>query len=227
MGAKSGSALGNGAYVVSILTAKGLSKHFGAQDIFEGVSLQIAHGERTALVGPNGVGKTTLLRILAGLELASDGQLHRAKGLRVGYLAQEVTLADGGETLWELARDAFAHLQRQAAELHRLEELKERDPERFEQKKKEQSLEYRSFQLAEKFRESKDEKEKAKIKNDLSVILGELFDLREKDREEEIKHLNKKLEHLKSVLAERKKKKKEIVERRLQELIGERDVLIW
>lgn len=107
---------------MSILTAKGLSKHFGAQDIFEDVSLQIAHGERTALVGPNGVGKTTLLRILAGLEVASDGQVHRAKGLRVGYLSQEVTLSGGSETLWELAHDPFAHLQRRAAELRRLEE---------------------------------------------------------------------------------------------------------
>lgn len=117
-------------------------------------------------------------------------------------------------------------IQRQY-EFERLDELKERDPERYEQKRKEQSLEYRSFQLAEKFRESKDEKEKSKIKNDLSVVLSDLFDLREKDREEEIKHLNEKLENLKSVLAERKKKKKEIVDRRLQELIGERDVLIW
>ena len=107
---------------MSILTANELSKHFGAQDIFQDVSLQIAHGERTALVGPNGVGKTTLLQVLAGLEAASDGQVHRSKRLRVGYLPQEVTRADGGETLWELAQDAFAHLQRQAAALHQLEE---------------------------------------------------------------------------------------------------------
>jgi len=107
---------------VSVLTAKGLGKHFGAQDIFSDVSLQINHGERTALVGPNGVGKTTLLRILAGLELASSGQVHRAKGLRVGYMPQEVTLTDSGGTLWELARRAFVHLERQAQQLRRLEE---------------------------------------------------------------------------------------------------------
>jgi ATP-binding cassette subfamily F protein 3 len=107
---------------VSILTAVGLSKHFGAQDIFDDVSLQIAHGERTALVGPNGAGKTTLLRILSGLETGSGGQVHRAKGLRVGYLPQEATLADFDGTLWELAHGAFAELQRQAAELRRLEE---------------------------------------------------------------------------------------------------------
>jgi ATP-binding cassette subfamily F protein 3 len=107
---------------VSVLTVTGLSKHFGAQDILDGVSLQIAHGERTALVGPNGVGKTTLLRILAGLELMSSGQIHRAKGLRVGYLPQEATLSGGSQTLWELAQGTFADLHRQAAELRRLEQ---------------------------------------------------------------------------------------------------------
>lgn len=107
---------------MSILTVTGLSKHFGAQDIFDSVSLQIAHGERTALVGPNGVGKTTLLRILAGLELKSSGQIYRAKGLRIGYLPQEVTLSDGSQTLWELAQSNFTYLHQQAAELRRLED---------------------------------------------------------------------------------------------------------
>lgn len=107
---------------MSILTATGLSKHFGAQDVFGELSLQIHHGERTGLVGPNGVGKTTLLKILAGLETASTGHVHRAKGLRVGYLAQEATLTEGRGTLWELAHAAFEHVHQQAAKLRRLEQ---------------------------------------------------------------------------------------------------------
>jgi ATP-binding cassette subfamily F protein 3 len=51
-----------------VLSATNLSKSFGAQDIFSGVSCALPHGGRVALVGPNGTGKTTLLRILAGLE---------------------------------------------------------------------------------------------------------------------------------------------------------------
>ena len=112
-------------------------------------------------------------------------------------------------------------------EIQHLAQLKESDPERYEQKKKHHSLERQARQLAEKFQTSNNEKEKTKTKNDLTDVLSELFDLREKDREEEMKQLIQKLEHLRSVLAERKKKKKEIVERRLQEMIGERDVLIW
>lgn len=117
-------------------------------------------------------------------------------------------------------------IQRQH-ELERLDELKERDPERYEQKVKQNSLERRGRQLAEKYRDSTDEKIKANIKKELSSVLNQLFDLREKDREMEIKHLTEKLNQLKSVLAERKKKKQEIVERRLQEMLGEIDVLLW
>ena len=51
---------------MSLITAKSLSKSFGAEDIFRDVSFSVARGARLALVGPNGIGKTTLLRILVG-----------------------------------------------------------------------------------------------------------------------------------------------------------------
>ena len=107
---------------MSILTTTGLSKHFGAQDVFSDVSLQIGHGDRVGLVGANGSGKTTLLHILGGLETLSSGRVHRARGLRIGYLPQEAALAAGGETLWQKAHAALDHLQEQAVRLRQMEE---------------------------------------------------------------------------------------------------------
>ena len=73
---------------MSLITATSLSKSFGAEDIFRDVSLSVARGARLALVGPNGIGKTTLLRILVGLGGALlRARVTRAKALRIGYLA--------------------------------------------------------------------------------------------------------------------------------------------
>ncbi|MCK6629646.1 MAG: ABC-F family ATP-binding cassette domain-containing protein [Anaerolineae bacterium] len=105
---------------MTVLTTHNLSKHYGAQDIFEGLTLSVNQGDRIALVGPNGEGKTTLLRILAGLEQPSAGAVHTAKGLKLGYLEQHPSLISTGGTLWELALSAFAELRQQEAALHDL-----------------------------------------------------------------------------------------------------------
>ena len=55
-------------YTMSLITVSSLSKSFGAEDLFGGVTFSVAKGARLALVGPNGIGKTTLLRILIGDE---------------------------------------------------------------------------------------------------------------------------------------------------------------
>ncbi len=111
---------------MSLLSATDLAKAFGAQDVFEGVTLAIPHQARIALVGPNGVGKTTLLRILAGLEPPDRGRTQRARSLRVGYLAQETLSAEGRQalqavSLWDWCVEALAALRAQEAELQRLE----------------------------------------------------------------------------------------------------------
>jgi len=106
---------------MSILTASGLAKSYGAQDVFWDVSVQIARGDKIGLVGPNGEGKTTLLRILAGLEEPSAGTVHRARGLRVGYLPQIVEL-NSERTVYAEMLTAFADLRAQENELRRLEE---------------------------------------------------------------------------------------------------------
>jgi ATP-binding cassette subfamily F protein 3 len=106
---------------MSIITGHNLAKSYGARDVFAGISFQIAHGDKVALVGPNGEGKTTLLRIIAGLETPTEGAIHRMKGLRIGYLPQMGGLT-GQRTLWAEMLSAFEDLLAQQRELQRLEE---------------------------------------------------------------------------------------------------------
>jgi ATP-binding cassette subfamily F protein 3 len=115
---------------MSIILAERIAKSFDPQDIFWDVSCGIAHGDRIALVGRNGTGKTTLLRILAGLEPPSSGRIHRAKGLRIGYLPQGATL-EGHRTLWQEMLTVFGSLQAMEARLHELE-IEMADPARAE-----------------------------------------------------------------------------------------------
>ena len=73
-----------------VLTLKNLSKGFGDRTLFSGVNLEVAGGERIALIGDNGTGKTTLLKILLGEELPDGGKLRFGPTVRVGYLPQHV-----------------------------------------------------------------------------------------------------------------------------------------
>jgi ATP-binding cassette subfamily F protein 3 len=106
---------------MSLITSQDLAKSFGARDIFSGISLSLPHRARIAIIGPNGIGKTTLLRILAGEEEASSGRVNRARNLSIGHLAQEAGL-DSPHTLWQECLLPFQHLQAQEAELQDLEQ---------------------------------------------------------------------------------------------------------
>lgn len=105
---------------MSILTTSNLAKSYGPDDIFSSVSISIPHGARIAIVGPNGIGKTTLLRILVGEEELSAGTLQRARNLRIGYLPQEASLTSE-HTLWDECLSAMADLRVREEELARLE----------------------------------------------------------------------------------------------------------
>jgi ATP-binding cassette subfamily F protein 3 len=105
---------------MSLITASDLAKSFGPVDIFSGVSLSLPRAARTAIVGPNGVGKTTLLRILVGIEEPSAGNVNRSRGMTFGYLPQEARLT-AGHSLWQECLLAIADLRELEAELIRLE----------------------------------------------------------------------------------------------------------
>src|SRR2546430_1511321 len=78
------------------LVARDISKGFAAVQVLDGVSLVVSPGDRVGIVGPNGIGKSTLLRVLAGLEEPDRGRVIRTRA--VGYLPQEPE-APSGETL--------------------------------------------------------------------------------------------------------------------------------
>ncbi|MFN7622052.1 MAG: ATP-binding cassette domain-containing protein, partial [Acidobacteriota bacterium] len=63
-------------------------KSYGAQDVLRAVNFQINPGEHVGLVGRNGAGKTTILRLITGVETPDRGEIERLRGLRVGVLAQ-------------------------------------------------------------------------------------------------------------------------------------------
>jgi ATP-binding cassette subfamily F protein 3 len=93
----------------TILTVSNLEKTFITDLIFSGVTFQIAEREHVALVGVNGAGKSTVLRIIAGIEHANAGEIIQAGGLRVTYLPQEASFTSSN-SLRDETRSAFAHV---------------------------------------------------------------------------------------------------------------------
>jgi ATP-binding cassette subfamily F protein 3 len=91
------------------LAVRGIRKHFGPDPVLDGVSFDLRAGERAALVGPNGTGKTTLLKILAEREEADAGSVDWPAGTSVGFLEQHPQFAED-RTLWAEAREALREL---------------------------------------------------------------------------------------------------------------------
>src|SRR5256885_6582890 len=95
-------------------------KSYGSQDVLRGTSLQIHPGEHVGLVGRNGAGKTTIFRLVNAEESPDRGEVVRARGLKLGLLAQHVHF-EKGSTVHESALAAFGHLQQIEHEMHELE----------------------------------------------------------------------------------------------------------
>src|SRR5262245_696773 len=95
-------------------------KSYGAQDVLRGASLQVNPGEHVGLVGRNGAGKTTIFRLVSSEETPDKGDVVRARGVRLGLLAQHIHF-EAGTTVHEAALAAFGHLQQIEHEMHELE----------------------------------------------------------------------------------------------------------
>jgi ATP-binding cassette subfamily F protein uup len=77
-----------------LVNGQSLSKSFGTKRLFQDLSISVFSGDRIGLIGKNGSGKSTFLKILAGLETADEGALSPRRGLRVGYLPQTCDFPD-------------------------------------------------------------------------------------------------------------------------------------
>ena len=89
-----------------LLQGQGLARHFGPDVLFENISLEVQERSRIALVGRNGTGKSTLLKILAGIEEPSLGMVSKKKDLSIGYLDQYASV-DSENTIWEEMIELF------------------------------------------------------------------------------------------------------------------------
>ena len=93
-----------------ILDVNKLAKNFGYEQLFEDVSFTLNEGESVAIVGPNGCGKSTILKIIAGLEKADRGTVNLKKGTKVAYLDQLGSSIDDDRTVYEILKDAFGEI---------------------------------------------------------------------------------------------------------------------
>ena len=99
-----------------MISIQNLSVEFNCNPLFDGVSYVINKKDRIALVGKNGAGKSTMLKIIAGLQSPTSGTVSMPKELVVGYLPQQMVLADT-KTLKEEVSEAFDYLHKLNAEI--------------------------------------------------------------------------------------------------------------
>ncbi len=116
-----------------VLSAQNVAKSFGVNVVLKDVSLTLQQGDRMGLVGVNGCGKSTLMRILAGLESADSGEISMVRGTRIGYLAQQ-NMVTSGLSVWDELQKVYEPVFEMERRLRELEEEMSRaheEPARF------------------------------------------------------------------------------------------------
>ena len=94
---------------VNLVNVENVSKVYGTRALLDGVSLGVSEGDRIGVVGRNGDGKTTLIRMLAKLEEADTGRVTHSGGLRTGVLTQHDSLDPTATVRHEVIRDLADH----------------------------------------------------------------------------------------------------------------------
>jgi len=109
---------------MAIISASNLGQSFGAFDVFENISISVPNDGKIGLVGPNGIGKTTLLLILAGQEEPTSGEIYRSRGKKIGYLPQESAqaFADATFTVSEEMMAVFEKVRSYEIRLREMED---------------------------------------------------------------------------------------------------------
>ena len=93
-----------------VLTVTGLAKSFPQQELFSHVDFAVKRGERVAIIGANGTGKTTLLKIINGLLEADEGEILLGTKVQIGYYDQEHHVLDMNKTIFEEMSDTYPYL---------------------------------------------------------------------------------------------------------------------
>jgi len=93
-----------------VLEADNLSKSFGSQELFSNISFEIKKGEHVAIIGDNGTGKTTLLKMINGLESIDSGKITLGTKVEIGYYDQEHHVLNDNKNLFDELQDAYPSL---------------------------------------------------------------------------------------------------------------------
>lgn len=109
-----------------MLNLQNISINFGSRFLFDNVSIAVGENDRIGLIGRNGTGKSTMLKLIYGLESPESGKISKPNGYKIGYLPQEI-VSDSTKSVYEEAESAFDDLKRLEEEINKYsKELEER-----------------------------------------------------------------------------------------------------